>query len=76
MSPLVYDTADMCAVLRCSRATLDRLKSAGKLPRARRLGGQLRWIATEVVAWVNANMPDLRTWEALRATGKVDGRPR
>lgn len=31
--PLVYDSADLCHVLRVSAATLHRLKSAGKLPR-------------------------------------------
>ena len=72
--PLVYDTGDMCHVLRCSLATLHRLKSAGKLPHARKLGGQLRWDASEIREWVSAGMPDLKRWEALRATVNANGR--
>ncbi len=64
--PLVYDTADLCHVLRVSIATLHRLKAAGKLPRARKLGGQLRWDASEIREWVSAGMPDLQRWEAIR----------
>jgi predicted DNA-binding transcriptional regulator AlpA len=66
-SPLVYDTRDLCRVLRCSLATLHRLKAAGKLPRSMRLGGELRWDAEEVRAWVAARMPDLARWEAIKA---------
>jgi predicted DNA-binding transcriptional regulator AlpA len=64
--PLVYDTADLCHVLRLSVATLHRLKAAGKLPRARKLGGQLRWNVSEIREWVGAGMPDLNRWEALQ----------
>lgn len=66
---LVYDTADLCHVLRISVATLHRLKAAGKLPRARKLGSQLRWEASEIREWVAAGMPDLQRWEALRNGG-------
>ncbi len=41
--PLLYDSADLCAALRISMATLHRLKSADKLSRAKKLGAQLRW---------------------------------
>jgi hypothetical protein len=36
---LLYDTADLCAVLRIGLATLHRLKARGALPRARKLAG-------------------------------------
>jgi predicted DNA-binding transcriptional regulator AlpA len=65
--PLLYDSSDLCHVLRCSIATLHRLKAANKVPKALRLGGQLRWNAEEVQAWVRAGMPDGRTWAAMRA---------
>ena len=76
LAPLVYDSSDLCQVLRISLATLHRLRSAGRLPRALRLGGQLRWDAAEVAAWVRSGMPDLRTWEMLSGAEKTDGRPR
>jgi predicted DNA-binding transcriptional regulator AlpA len=64
--PLLYDTADLCRVLRISMATLHRLKSAGKLPRAKKLGAQLRWDVSEICEWVAAGMPDLERWETLK----------
>ncbi|SRR5579883_19461 len=69
--PLVYDTADMCQILRVSLATLHRFIAAGKLPRARKLGGQLRWDVSEIRAWVSAGMPELNRWEAIQ---KANGR--
>jgi predicted DNA-binding transcriptional regulator AlpA len=66
LSPLTFDTNDLAFVLRTSLATLHRLRAAGKLPRALRLGGQLRWRVEEVKAWCAAGMPDLKTWEAMR----------
>lgn len=66
--PLLYDSGDLCHVLRCSTATLHRLKAANKLPKALRLGGQLRWSVEEVQAWIRAGMPDGRAWAAIRAT--------
>jgi excisionase family DNA binding protein len=63
--PLLYDSSDLCHVLRCSKPTLHRLKAANKLPKALRLGGQLRWNVEEVQAWIRAGMPDGRTWGVL-----------
>lgn len=74
LSPLLYDSGDMCGVLRIGLATLHRLKSAGRLPRARKLAG-LKWDADEVRRWVAAGMPPLKEWEALEAA-QESGRPR
>lgn len=68
--PLVYTSADLRRELRISSATLHRLKAAGKLPRAFRLGGKLRWNAAEVREWAAAGMPDQKNWEAMRKAGK------
>jgi hypothetical protein len=67
LEPLTYDTDDLAFVLRSSLATIHRLRAAGKLPRALKLGGQLRWRVDEVKAWCAAGMPDLKTWEAMRS---------
>src|SRR5262245_27802237 len=65
--PLLYDSSDLCHVLRCSMPTLHRLKAANKLPKALQLGGQLRWRVEEVQAWIRAGMPDGHSWAAIRA---------
>ena len=72
--PLLYDSTDMCAVLRIGLATLHRLKAAGRLPRARKLAG-LKWDADEVRRWVSAGMPPLEEWEAMEAAQKRKGGP-
>jgi predicted DNA-binding transcriptional regulator AlpA len=73
IQPLLLDSGDLCTVLRISLATLHRLKAAGKLPRARRLGSQLRWLLSEIKDWCAAGMPDCKTWEAILAAQR-DGR--
>jgi predicted DNA-binding transcriptional regulator AlpA len=67
---LVYDSSDLCCVLRISPATLHRLKAAGKLPRAFKLGAQLRWERSVIHQWIAAGMPDEKTWTALRKAGR------
>jgi predicted DNA-binding transcriptional regulator AlpA len=73
VSPLLYDTSDLCLVLRCSVATIHRLKAANKLPKALRLGGQLRWSTEEVQLWIRAGMPDGQSWAAMRAAERGRG---
>jgi len=71
--PLLFDTADLCAVLRISKATIHRLLAAGKLPKPLRLAG-LKWRADEIRRWCDAGMPDCKTWEAMLAAQR-DGLP-
>src|ERR1700722_7773678 len=74
LSPLLYDSTDLCHILRCSKATLHRLKSGNKLPKALRLGGQLRWSAEEVQAWIRAGLPNARIWEAIKSADRKPAR--
>lgn len=65
--PLLLSARDLAHLLRVSTATIWRLRAAGKLPRPLdSLGKQLlRWDASEVQRWVQAGMPDLKTWQVL-----------
>jgi excisionase family DNA binding protein len=54
----------LCTLLATTSATVTRLRAAGKLPQALRLGGQLRWNAAELRAWIAAGMPARAEWEA------------
>jgi excisionase family DNA binding protein len=67
--PLLYSREQLCEVLGISRATLDRLQAAGKLPRPLRLGGQRRWRAEEIRQWIAHGMPPAAEWEARQAAG-------
>jgi predicted DNA-binding transcriptional regulator AlpA len=68
LEPLLLTAEDLAQLLRISPATVWRLRAAGKLPRPLdALGRQLvRWRAEEIRRWVDAGLPDMRTWEALR----------
>lgn len=66
LPPLLYDTADMCVVLRTSKASLFRLLASSKVPKPLKLGG-LKFRADEIRRWVDAGMPDRPTWEAMEA---------
>lgn len=48
-----------------SRRTIARLKSAGKLPRALRIGGSVRWRSEDIAQWIEAGCPDRQEWEAI-----------
>jgi predicted DNA-binding transcriptional regulator AlpA len=63
--PLLFDTADLCQLLRISKATLHRLLAASKLPRPIRLAG-LKWPAADIEAFVAMGCPDRATFEARR----------
>lgn len=53
-TPLLL-TADMLATqLQVSKRTLWRLRSAGLLPQPVRLGGTVRWRASDITAWIAA----------------------
>jgi len=48
---------DLAAALRISTRTLWRLRSASKLPQSIRLGGSVRWRASDIEAWIAAGCP-------------------
>jgi excisionase family DNA binding protein len=65
-SLLVSDTeaARLCGL---SRRSWHRLRAAGKLPPAEKLGRAVRWRRADVEAWIAAGCPDARTWQAMQA---------
>jgi excisionase family DNA binding protein len=66
---LIRDT-EAAGLAGVSRATWHRLRAAGKVPPAVRLGRAVRWRRDELVAWIEASCPDGRTWAALQASGR------
>lgn len=58
-SPALLVNADKLAeMLDISVRTLWRLRSAGKLPLALKVGGCVRWRLAEVHAWIDAGCPN------------------
>jgi excisionase family DNA binding protein len=63
---LIPDTA-AAALAGVSRAHWQRLRAAGKLPPAVRLGRKVLWRRAEVIAWIDAGCPDGKVWAAMQA---------
>jgi predicted DNA-binding transcriptional regulator AlpA len=66
LTPLLVDLAALAVLLARSPASLHRDDAAGRLPTSLRIGGSKRWRYSEIVAWVEAGMPDRRTWNTMR----------
>ena len=55
--------------LSLSKRQIFRLNACGKIPAPVRIGGAVRWIESEISAWITAGAPDRKTWEALKQQG-------
>ncbi len=57
--PILFSANKLAAILNISTRTLWRLRSASKLPKPVRFGGNVRWRAEEVQAWIDAGCPSI-----------------
>jgi predicted DNA-binding transcriptional regulator AlpA len=64
--PLLIDAKALADLLSVSPATVWRLHSAGKVPMPLKLAGSTRWRLDEIRQWLDAGLPDRKTWQALR----------
>jgi predicted DNA-binding transcriptional regulator AlpA len=72
---MLIDARRLAELLDVSKATFDRMKAAGKLPRHIELSrGCHRWRLSEVRDWIDAGCPPIKEWEARRRVEK--GGPR
>jgi hypothetical protein len=68
---LLIPLADVPPILAISRAHLARLRAGAKFgPTVLKCGRKLLVRRAELGDWVNANMPDRRTWEAMQAQSR------
>ena len=61
---------ELAEKLRVSLRHIRRLDAIGKLPKPIRLGGAVRWLASEMNEWLESGAPDRAEWEARRAIRK------
>jgi prophage regulatory protein len=61
-------TLGQVAVL--STRTIWRLRSAGKLPKPIRIGGAIRWRASDIELWLENGCPDQKTFEQIKGVQK------
>ena len=57
------DVKSMAIRLRCSSRQVRRLNSAGLIPRSIKLSGSVRWISSEIDAWIQQRCNQIKTTE-------------
>lgn len=57
---------ELAPMLVLSRRQIFRLNASGKLPASLKIGGSVRWLASEIKVWLAAGAPDRKTWEAMK----------
>jgi predicted DNA-binding transcriptional regulator AlpA len=67
LTPLLIDIKQLAALLSRGVSTLHRDAAAGRLPVGLWIGGSKRWRYEEILAWVAADCPDRKSWEAMLA---------
>ena len=58
-------------MLGLSKRQVFRLKSSGKIPAPVKVGGSIRWVESEMSAWIIAGAPDRRTWNSMKGDGRL-----
>jgi len=70
VEPLLISDVQAAALAGVSRRTWHRLRAAGKLPPAVKLGRCLRWRRADIEGWIAAGCPDARTWAAMHGANR------
>ena len=73
---LLLKVTDVAILVGVSSTTVRRLVQEGKLPQGIKLGGSRLWNAAELKDWIEARLPDVKTWNAMvdaKAKAKVRG---
>lgn len=66
----LLSTEAVAQILSLSKRTIHRLNSSGLIIKPLRISGSLRYVQSDLLAWIKAEMPDRRTWEAMKTTGR------
>ena len=68
-SEKLLSTEAVAQILSLSKRTVHRLNSSGLIFKPLRISGSVRYLQSELMAWIKAGMPDRRTWEAIKNAG-------
>lgn len=64
---LAVDARELGSMLGLSLRTIRSMDASGKLPKPVRLSGHsIRWIVSEIEAWLQAGCPHRSVWETIR----------
>ena len=65
--PQLLRARELAAILHVSQRHVWRMKAAAKLPKTVEIGDCVRWIQSDVEAWINLGCPSQRQFEARKA---------
>lgn len=65
----LLSTRAVAKILSLSPRTVHRLNSSGIIIKPLRISGSVRYVHSELMAWIEAGMPNRQTWEAMKKTG-------
>jgi len=64
----LLSAAEVGEMLSLSKRTIHRYNCSGKIPAPVRVGGSVRWIESEISAWIRAGAPDRKMWNSMKET--------
>ena len=67
---MLLKTTDVAERLSVSPRTVARLASSGQIPAPVKIGGSVRWRATDIQAWIELGCPDRKKFEATMREGR------
>jgi len=68
-SEKLLSTEAVAEILSLSKRTVHRLNSSGLIFKPLRISGSVRYLESELLAWIRAGMPNRVEWEAIRTKG-------
>ena len=65
----LLSTRAVAQVLSLSPRTVHRFNSSGKIIKPLKISGSVRYLESELMAWIQAGMPSRSEWEARKQAG-------
>ena len=65
----LLSTKTVAKILSLSPRTVHRLNSSGLIIKPLKISGSVRYSQSELMAWIQAKMPDRRTWQGMQQAG-------
>ena len=65
----LLSTKAVAKILSLSPRTVHRLNSSGLIIKPLKISGSVRYVRSELLAWIQAKMPNRSEWQALKNAG-------
>ncbi len=65
----LLSTRTVAKILSLSSRTVHRLNSSGLIIKPLRISGSVRYVQSELMAWIKAGMPRRSEWQAMQRQG-------